>query len=339
MVCEKKKTIIYLVIGIIVLVTIGTIIYFAWPKNKPVETKEQKQEANSKQKIQSLQTELSSLKSKLSSLSNNTNKSQLENKFSNIESQVNNLSSQEKEKPTTTTIKKLEQEIEKIKKKLKESENNSDEPNKDKNDEPNEDDNPNDRDDSPEPDPQPDNDDLFSSIFKWNGSIKQGYWLFENPRQKIKVNIAETHPFLKGKKLDSSDDTPPFAIRFKKNDVSKQEEDNTFYFDEDNTNFEINPFGGWDWLDDNIEEEEPQNSKKEVKVKFIRESFLKDYAFSDNKIELIINKNHSRIKELLKEKKLQKDKEFIIRYGKIDKESVFSFFFNEDNQELEIMEV
>ena len=59
----------------------------------------------------------------------------------------------------------------------------------------------------------------------------------------------------------------------------------------------------------------------------------KDYSFS-------ISKNHPRIKQLLSQNKLKKDKKFTIRYEKIDKksDSGLIFTFNEDNKELEIVE-
>jgi len=53
-----------------------------------------------------------------------------------------------------------------------------------------------------------------------------------------------------------------------------------------------------------------------------------------------ISKNHPRIKELLREEKLQEYKQFVIRYEKIDeKNDKGGFFFNEFNQDLEIKEV
>ena len=54
-----------------------------------------------------------------------------------------------------------------------------------------------------------------------------------------------------------------------------------------------------------------------------------------------ISKNHPRIKELLKEGKLQKDKWFTINYGKVDKKTDegITYDFNEFNQDLEIKEV
>ena len=145
------------------------------------------------------------------------------------------------------------------------------------------------------------------------------------------VHIAQDHPLLKGKKLDNSDETPPFAIRFNKKNASKQEGDKTFYFDENNTNFEINPF--WNWPDDpnGPEEPEPSNNKKQEKVLFLGSNEPSGYVFTnrlrngrrggESNKNFYVSKNHPRIKELLKKGELQEEegKEFIIRYGKIDK--------------------
>jgi hypothetical protein len=53
-----------------------------------------------------------------------------------------------------------------------------------------------------------------------------------------------------------------------------------------------------------------------------------------------ISKSHPKIKELLKEGKLKKNKWFTIRYGKVDKKTDegITYDFNEFNQELEIIE-
>ncbi|MCE8163486.1 MAG: hypothetical protein I3273_06620 [Candidatus Moeniiplasma glomeromycotorum] len=131
---STKKTIYLTLIvsGILAIVTIGTITYFAWPKNKPVENKPT---TGSKEQIQNLKTQLNSLKSKLKNVSDNTKKTQLENKLTGIENQIKNLSSQTNS-PSLPTIKKLEQEVKEIDKAIE------------SNDNPNEDDDP---DENPEP--------------------------------------------------------------------------------------------------------------------------------------------------------------------------------------------
>jgi flagellin-like hook-associated protein FlgL len=103
------------------------------------------------------------------------------------------------------------------------------------------------------------------------------------------------------------------------------------------------------------EDPQPNNNKKEAKVKFVGKSLKEmggddydNYKFvavegSKERVSRIfyISKNHSRIKELLKENKLQKDKQFTLRYGKIDKkacEAEHLITFNENNRELEISE-
>jgi len=57
-------------------------------------------------------------------------------------------------------------------------------------------------------------------------------------------------------------------------------------------------------------------------------------------VNLNINQNHPRIKELLSQKKLEVGREFIISYGKIDSTSqrTRTHVFNEFNTELEIAE-
>ncbi|CAH1755675.1 7412_t:CDS:10 [Entrophospora sp. SA101] len=97
---------------------------------------------------------------------------------------------------------------------------------------------------------------------------------------------------------------------------------------------------------------EPTNKNK-AKAKFVGKSlkdqdsgnfdnykFLKEGTRGAENI-FYISKNHPRIKELLSQNKLQKDKKFTVRYGKVDKksDSGLLFTFNENNQELEIIEV
>lgn len=69
------------------------------------------------------------------------------------------------------------------------------------------------------------------------------------------------------------------------------------------------------WLSDSV------NTKEDIKVFFI-------------------SKNHPRIKELLKQEKLRKQKWFTIRYGKVDKkkDEGTTYNFNEFNRDLEVIE-
>lgn len=98
--------------------------------------------------------------------------------------------------------------------------------------------------------------DLISTIWKWSASDKSGYQLFDSDKNnKFKVYIATDHPLIKGKKLDSSEDTHPFSIRFNKKNASRQEGDKTFYFEKDNSNLELNPFGNWPDEENKIEAE------------------------------------------------------------------------------------
>jgi hypothetical protein len=75
--------------------------------------------------------------------------------------------------------------------------------------------------------------------------------------------------------------------------------------------------------------------------------FLDEDEAGHTKNIFYISKNHPKIKQLLSQNKLQKDKYFTVHYGKIDSrchhpssnEDGFLFTFNENNQELEIIEV
>jgi hypothetical protein len=103
---------------------------------------------------------------------------------------------------------------------------------------------------------------------------------------------------------------------------------------------------------DKLDESPKSENKKEEKFVYryplVEESNVNYYIFNgisnapngDRKI-FYISQNHPRIKKLLSQGKLKEDKEFIIRYGKVDKrpggKSVF--IFKDDNKELEIKEV
>jgi hypothetical protein len=186
------------------------------------------------------------------------------------------------------------------------------------------------------PQEDPNSNDQISTICKWSGSfLKNGYhtFAFKNSGEWNKVYISKDHSFLKGKKLDHTDNTPPFSIQFNKKNASRQEGDKTWYFDKDNTNFELNPFG--DWPDE------------QTVIELTYFTLLNGYhtfenLFSGQRQKVIkISENHPRIKKLLSEGKLQDGKRFIIRYGEADKISGKKgdiLTFNEFNQELEIIE-
>ena len=54
---------------------------------------------------------------------------------------------------------------------------------------------------------------------------------------------------------------------------------------------------------------------------------------------IYVKENHPEVRRLLREGKLQEHKQFTIRYGKADKEERNLWLtFNENNQELEIIE-
>ncbi|CAG8752885.1 39484_t:CDS:2 [Gigaspora margarita] len=124
-------------------------VYYVSQKDNKKSSEEREKEQKSVD-IQQLQTQLNSVKNELKK-SNTGQKSQLEDKLSSIENKIKNLSS-----PDKPTIKKLEEEIKKVKEKLEENK-----PDKDKNDNPNPDrnDKPNDKDNPPKPNPQPDKND------------------------------------------------------------------------------------------------------------------------------------------------------------------------------------
>jgi len=93
-------------------------------------------------------------------------------------------------------------------------------------------------------------------------------------------------------------------------------------------------------------ENEIENQPKSGEGKFTYFGLFNDYhsfksILSGQKERFIkINKNHPEIKRLINEGKLQKDKNFIIRYGKVDKISEVGlvYTFNENNQKLQIIE-
>jgi hypothetical protein len=100
--------------------------------------------------------------------------------------------------------------------------------------------------------------------------------------------------------------------------------------------------------DDEPDDDDPQpgpSDKKRKKFIFYGDSreksgYVKFGGEGDNFLLFLINKNHPRIKKLLSEGKLQDGKQFTICYGKVDKisERGGNYTFNENNQELEIIE-
>ena len=101
---------------------------------------------------------------------------------------------------------------------------------------------------------------------------------------------------------------------------------------------------------DKPDNSKPTSNKKEEKVNYKYPLIGKDagyYVFdnsfssSRNQKIFYISQNHPQIKRLLSQGKLRENRQFVIRYGKIDKESSGKVVltFNEDNQELEIKEI
>lgn len=396
---KEKRSLTWIVVGLIAVAIIGTVVYFAWPRTN-----------NYGEESQQLQAQLSALKSEINNLPDSSQRTLLKGKVLDLESQINDFTSQQKQ--NKSTVKRLENEIKKLKKRLE-------------NERPDEDSGPgrakegkfffcgtgidskgnenymfdeyeggrdrminiskdhplikellsqgklkkvnfnqkesfliyfDEKDDygtrskfffffnefstklkiiKDGDEPEDDYEDQVSTIFRWSNSDKSGYQLFKGSAEQkgIKVYVAKDHSFIKGKRLDDSESTPPFSIRFKKNNSSKQEGGKNFYFDKDNTNFELGAFD--DWPD--------ETEKNERKLEYVKENSLGNHVFSDSpddaQIFFIVDKNHPRIKQMLSEGKLKAGKEFIIRYGKVDKNfTSISFFFNKNNEELEIIE-
>ena len=94
---------------------------------------------------------------------------------------------------------------------------------------------------------------------------------------------------------------------------------------------------------DEPSDDEPKPGRKEGKFTFYGNANEKSgyVKFADLGSLFYISNNHPQIKKLLSKGKLQENKKFTIRYGKedeiSDKGSILTF--NENNQELEIIEV
>ncbi|CAG8795654.1 19524_t:CDS:1 [Racocetra persica] len=92
----------------------------------------------------------------------------------------------------------------------------------------------------------------------------------------------------------------------------------------------------------------PPTDKTEIKLRYVGEADSEEMAFNNffgkqsrEDLRLFyISRNHPQIKELINQDKLQVDKVFIARYGKVDHISPHNlmYIFNENNQELEIRE-
>lgn len=132
-----------------------------------------------------------------------------------------------------------------------------------------------------------------------------------------------------------------YIINFLPQDAEKYHNQiHVYYFSKNNSKFTLKPY-----------QKEP--TQEEIKLRCVGESLdekgeFSDYAFNnffeagqrkDLKL-FFISKNHPQIKKLSNKGKLQRDKFFIVRYGKVDEISQenLAYIFNEDNQELEITE-
>jgi len=112
-----------------------------------------------------------------------------------------------------------------------------------------------------------------------------------------------------------------------------------YYFSKNNNKFTLKPHNP-----------EPSD-KNELKVIFGEEgyspedgelcfifSFLEPKSTEEVK-HFCVSKSHPQVKELLKAGKLQLDKKFTIRYKKVDSHRGKIYYFNEFNQDLEIIEI
>ena len=301
---KKKKQYLVWVSVIIAVVLVGVVIYYFTAKSESSEqTKTENKEQTTERKVRHLQQQLNRIEEELNKPENFTEGVKFARRLILLKNELGGffqLNSQQQEE----FIHGLEDFIKKVEEELK----NKNEP--------------------------------VSSIFKLNilGS-KIGYWLFENKEQGFEVYIAKDHSFLKGKKLENSEDTPPFNIKFKKKNASRRERDKTFYFEKDDTNFELKPLGNWF-----------NESKKELKITYIGEKVESPFHFggynyvfsysSEGKEKYIhIYEKHPRIEELLNEGKLKKDNKFTIHYLREDCKTEKALFFKGDNENLEIVEI
>lgn len=192
--------------------------------------------------------------------------------------------------------------------------------------------------------------DTCDEAFRYDGQIGN-YIVFTSgkiPTQLRRVLIANNHPFLEGKKLDDSGENPHFNIIFHPHDASRQER-NLFHFEADNVNFQLEPLGYWSDKDTkSLPKNTAQELKTEKKTRFVNTNFDGDFIFDDflpgtqysERNLFIISKDHPKIKELLNKDKLVSDKKFLLRYKFADvfEEASMTFTFNQNNQELEIVE-
>jgi len=131
-----------------------------------------------------------------------------------------------------------------------------------------------------------------------------------------------------------------YTITFLAQDAEKfHSQNHVYYFSKNNNKFTLKPHNP-----------EPSD-KNELKVIFGEEgyspedgelcfmfSFLEPKSTEEVKY-FCVSKSHPQVKELLKAGKLQLDKKFTIRYKKVDSHRGKIYYFNEFNQDLEIIEI
>ena len=168
------------------------------------------------------------------------------------------------------------------------------------------------------------------------GKIEQNHMWFniEDGEDHKVILVNEKNPMFSNKELTKKGQF--YTITFLAQNAEKYDNKvHIYYFSKNNNKFTL--------------KSKPENPKTEVKITYAGQCDKNEVAFNNlhkpnikkEDIRLFcISKNHPRIKQLLSEGKLQRKKEFIIRYGKVDdiSERNLMYTFNEFNQELEIIE-
>lgn len=302
---KEKKSIWIVVIGLVAVVAVGIVIYFAWPKESKT--------SNYEEEVQYLQAQLIALKSKFNSLPDSNQRTLLERKMSIIESQVNNLSNQGKR--DKSTIKRLENEIKKLEKRLEN--------------------------DKPDEDPEPSEKKEGEFIFIGKGVDSNGNenYMFNEVEDRDKmISVNKDHPRIKelfnqGKLGKVNLNKPEkFTIRFSEKDDYGTRSKYCFFFNEFNTELEIKE-------NDQLNKEKFSFTGDEVVNGYYAFSNL-DFSPPEHSRFIVVSKNHSQFKKLLSERKLKVNKQFIISYGVPSRvKSEVEYYFDEDNEKLEIKEI
>jgi hypothetical protein len=304
---KKKKIVIVVSIISALLLLIG--VFFLGrisAKDKSLEPKNNL--SGNSQQIQRLKSELNSVKSELNQ-SNINQKNQLESKLSSIENKVKILANQDK-----STFQELEKEIKNIKEKIRNDKPGNNSP------------------------PPTDKNQLQFTVYYFSKVEQNHMWVATDTDNHKVVLVDKENPIFPNQELTQKGHE--YTITFLPEDAEKfHNQSHVYYFSKNSNKFTFklhNP------------EPVPGNKKEEIlnyKYSLIGENvgyYVFDNSFmpSRNRKIFYISQNHPQIEKLLSQGKLQENKQFVIRYGKIDKESSSKsvLTFNENNQELEIVE-